>query len=228
MGKMSLKFFVLSLICACLCGCETFTDSVKKFFEPDEQAGLEEAASAAVYVPDGPRIRPGVGLIIQVAIPTQRPQDMSVMVDQKGEVTLPYLLTEPVKCDGLSLEAFRQKLVKRYQQYIHQPQVTVVFAPVPPDGVSPYGTVRVMGEVVREGPVNLPPTMDLTVTKALQAAGGLKQFANKRKVQVAHREKDGQLVLTLIDLEEIGKKGRIDLDKELKAGDVVYVYESYW
>ena len=93
-------------------------------------------------------------------------------------------------------------------------------------GVSPYGFVTVLGEIVNPGPVNMPPTMDLTVTKALQMAGNTKPFANKRNVLVTRRAKDGSLIRTEVDIIEIGEKGRIDKDIILKPGDVVFVRES--
>ena len=125
-----------------------------------------------------PRARPGVILHIQVGTTGLKPQDMEVQVDQQGCILPPYLLTEPVNCDGLTIQELQDKLVKAYEQYIRQPQVTVRFGKFDSStGVSPYGVVSVMGEVGRPGPVNIPATMDLTVTKALMAAGGTKQFA---------------------------------------------------
>lgn len=227
MGKKSLYFLSLLSICLCLCGCETISDGLGRLLAGETGDDAAKAASEAVYIPEGPRIRVGVFLIVQISTLGQPPREMEVMVDQNGEVTMPYLLTSPVKCDGLTLDAFRQKLVKRYQEFILQPQVTARFSPRA-DYPSPYGTVKVMGLVANPGPVNMPPTMDLTVTKAIQAAGGLRQFADKRKIQVTRREKDGSLVKTFVDLEEIGAKGLGELDMELKAGDVVYVHETWW
>ena len=70
--------------------------------------------------------------------------------------------------------------------------------------------------------------MDLTVLKVIQAAGGLRPFANKRNVQVTRGEKDGTFVKTTVDLVEIGEEGKAYKDMKLKAGDVVYVRETYW
>ena len=179
--------------------------------------------------PDTPRIRPGVAIVVQVGATGVQPVNMEAQVDSSGMATLPYLLKEPVLCDGLTLEACQQKLVKLYQQYMRQPQVTVRFASFDAKtGVSPYGTVNVQGEVANPGPVNLPPTMDLTVTKALQAAGGTRSFADKTRVQVTRFDENGVRQVIKVDLDEIGKKGRIDKDIRLKPGDVIYVHETIW
>lgn len=178
---------------------------------------------------DGPRVRPGVNLIIQVGTASSPPVVMNTLVDQKGEITIPLLLQEPIACDGLTLEALKEKLVKAYSQYYRQPMITVTFGPFDArGGVSPWGTVTVLGEVVRPGPVNMPSTMDLTVTKVLQEAGGCKPFADKSAILVTRCDKDGNLSRTKVDLNEIGKEGRIDKDMPLRAGDVVWVPETWY
>lgn len=205
-----------------LCGCHTI---VKAF--TDDGDPIDSAAVARYW--DGPRIGPGMALVVQVGSATTPIKDMSVMVDQNGDITLPYLLQEPVACDGLGLDALKQKLVKAYSLYIRQPQVTVTFGPYDQrSGVSPWGTVTVMGEVGTPGPVNMPPTMDLTVTKVLQVAGGVKPFADKSRIKVTRCDKDGQQTTTIVDLKEIGEQGRFDKDMVLKAGDVIYVPETWY
>lgn len=177
---------------------------------------------------EGGRVRPGVALIVQVGSLASQPVTMQVFVDQNGDITLQHLLQAPVACDGLTLDALKHKLVKVYSQYYKQPQVTVTFAPYDGKGVSPWGTVTVLGEVAVPGPVNMPSTMNLTVTKVLQAAGGLKPFANKTKIRVSRRDRDGNIVKFTVDLNEIGKNGRIDKDIPLNAGDVVWVPETWY
>ncbi len=168
-------------------------------------------------------------LVVQVGSATLSPKEMQVMVDQNGDITLPYLLQEPVACDGLGLDALKQKLVKAYAVYIRQPQISVTFGPYDQrSGVSPWGTVKVMGEVAQPGPINMPATMDMTVTKVLQVAGGVKPFADKSRILVTRCDKDGRRTRTRVDLREIGEDGRFDKDMVLKAGDVVYVPETWY
>ena len=177
---------------------------------------------------DGPRVRPGIVLLIQVGSASQPPTKMEVIVDQNGDITLPLLLQDPVACSGLSLEALKQKLVKAYLKYYRQPVVTVTFGPVADRGVSPWGTVTVLGEVSNPGPVNMPSTMDLTVTKALQMAGHCKPFADRSAIRVTRCDKDGRQSVTTVNLNEIGAGGRVDKDMLLRAGDVVWVPETWY
>ena len=225
MGKIYRRtrvLFVLLFVCVCTCGCETIQDFV---------GGGNHRVDSSVVATwwDGPRIRPGVLLIIQVGVSGSPPTVMNAEVDQNGDITLPYLLQKPVACDGLTLESLKQKLVKAYLEYLRQPMITVTFGPFDArGGVSPWGTVIVLGEVARPGPVNMPSTMDMTVTKVLQEAGGCKPFADKSAIVVSRCDKEGNQTKTKVDINEIGKGGRIDKDMPLRAGDVVWVPETWY
>ena len=212
----------LFCICACLCGCETASDLL------GQGNDRVDSAVAATWW-DGPRVRPGVLLIVQVGTAATSPTVMNVEVDQNGDITLPLLLDGPLACDGLTLDALKQKLFKAYSKFYRQPMITVTFGPFDArGGVSPWGTVTVLGEVMRPGPVNMPSTMDMTVTKVLQEAGGCKPFADKSSILVTRCAKDGTQMRTKVDLNEIGKDGRIDKDMPLRAGDVVWVPETWY
>lgn len=213
------RLFFLMLGFSFLAGCE--------LFEPAHSESLGAEVGATWW--DGPRIKPGVALTIQVGTPAAPPTVVNALVDQNGEVTMPLLLQEPVACDGLTLEAFRQKLIKEYSAYYRQPQITVTFAPFDPkSGVSPWGTITVLGEVNQPGPVNIPPTQEMTVTKALALAGQPKPFADRKRIRVTRCDRDGRQIKTYIDLNEIGKEGRVDKDMVLRAGDVVWVPETWY
>ncbi len=223
--------FVLAYACLGVCGCQSVIDFLDSLEGSgmSRQAPVDPSDDMVVYDDGVPRVRPGVAMMIQVGATSQQPTTMQVQVDQKGEITLQYLLQEPVLCNGLTLEALKQKLIKAYQVYIKQPVVTVAFLPVDGNnGVSPYGFVTVLGEVAQPGPVNMPATMDLTVTKALKLAGGLRPFADKGKIRVTSCDKDGNKKRTIVDLKEIGEKGLINKDITLRSGDVVWVPESWY
>ena len=216
MGKLCTRFLAfVMLACLMASGCESVTTYMKGLFG-DSNEQKEPAVMPEWF--DGPRVRPGVALVVQVSTIAQPPTTMQVLVDQNGDITLPLLLQEPVACNGLKLDALKQKLVKAYSVYYKQPQITVTFAPfdAKSGGVSPWGTV------------NMPSTQDLTVTKVIQASGGFRPFADKRRVRVSRCDKDGNRTQTNVDIEEIGKMGLIEKDMLLKAGDVVWVPETWY
>ena len=161
MGKLCLQIVSALAVVVCACGCVTAYENVRGMFKKPEPISPDFAAK---YV-DGPRVRVGVVLSIQVSTIAQSPVSMQVQVDQSGNITLPLLLQEPVHCDGMKLGELKEKLLQEYSVYYKQPQVVVTFSPVEQGGVSPWGTVTVLGEVASPGKVNMPSTMDLTVTK---------------------------------------------------------------
>lgn len=227
MVKLCHKLALVALITVSLCGCSVLS-SVWDSISGKEEEKVD--VTQFVRWSDGkPRIRPGVAILVNVGVAGRQSSKFDALVDQNGDITLPYLLKEPVHCDNMTLDALRQKLVKAYQEYIREPQVSVYFAPFDEaTGVSPYGTVTVLGEVQRQGPVNMPPTMELTVLKALQAAGGFRPFADKRSVQVSSCREDGTIDKRVVDTVAIGKDGRPDLNISLKDGDVVWVPERWY
>jgi len=196
--------------------------------------GLEDPARSdvdpqvmATYF-DGPTIRPGVALQIGVtAVGTQGSASKQYFVDADGCISME--LIGQVKCEGLSLVALQQKITAAYKEYFRDPHVTATFIYQSGQNmVSPWGTVTVLGEVGRPGPVDVPSTMDLRVTRALQLAGGVNAIGDKHRVQVTRCDKDGKQTKTKIDLIEIGEQGRPDKDMLLRAGDVVWVPMSWY
>ncbi len=177
---------------------------------------------------DGPKVRPGVALDISVsAVGAEGTSRKQHFVDADGYISME--LIGQVKCDGMTLVGLQKKLENNYKEYYLKPTVTVNFIYQPGQNmVSPYGTVTVLGEVARPGPVDMPQTMDLRLTRALQQAGGVTAIADKRRVQVTRCDKDGKQTKTKVDLVEIGEEGRLDKDMLLKPGDVVWVPMSWY
>jgi len=175
-------------------------------------------------VAEDPKIRPGISLKITL-ITTGKSEDSTVTVSLNGEITLP--LVNTFKCDGMTLSELEEKLKKVHEQFYQNPRVTVHFL-FGEGMLSPWGTVNVRGRVCREGPVNIPPTCDLTLTRALQLAGGVSALGNQNKVRITRARKDGKQCSVEVDLEEIGKRGKIEYDYTLQAGDVIWVPEIVW
>ena len=221
-----LRTILVTLLATVLCGCSWLSSLYDSAFGKEEER--VDVTQFARWSDGKPRLRPGVAVIVNVGVAGRQSSKFEALVDQNGDITMPLLLQEPIACDGLTLEALKQKLVKAYSVYYRQPQVSVTFAPYDGKGVSPWGTITVLGEVVSPGPVNIPSTMALPVTKALQMAGGLKPFANRSAICVTRCDKDGRQTRTYVDLKEIGKDGRVDKDMSLRAGDVVWVPETWY
>ena len=177
---------------------------------------------------DGPKVRPGVALDISVtAVGASQSSHKQYFVDADGYISME--LVGQIKCDGMSLVGLQKKIESAYKKYYLNPSVTVTFIyQAGQNMVSPWGTVTILGEVARQGPVDVPSTMDLRLTRALQLAGGVTAIADRRRVQVTRCDKDGKQTKTKVDLVEIGEEGRPDKDMLLKPGDVVWVPMSWY
>ena len=218
--------FILLSIPLFAAGCIDL-NAVGRFFGSEDSRVAPEAEVAATYVGE-PKVRNGLVISITVsAAGTEAYQSKEYRVDSEGKILMP--LIGAVKCDGLSLVELSDKIAGMYREYLQDPQITAVFVYASGSGmISPWGTVTVLGEVGRPGPVDIPSTQDLTVTRALQLAGGSSSLADNKRVQVSHCDKDGKITKTRVNLVEIGREGRVDKDIRLSAGDVIWVPMSYY
>ena len=217
--------FVLAcgLLAVGLGGCSVF-DYIGGLGQKD---GNVDPNVLATYF-DGPKVRPGVALGISVtAVGAQQSSHKQYFVDADGYISMEFV--GQIKCDGMSLVGLQKKIESAFKKYYLNPSVTVTFIyQAGQNMVSPWGTVTILGEVARQGPVDVPSTMDLRLTRALQLAGGVTAIADRRRVQVTRCDKDGKQTKTKVDLVEIGEEGRPDKDMLLKPGDVVWVPMSWY
>jgi polysaccharide export outer membrane protein len=218
MGKLYSYILFLAVFLG-IAGCQSFLY--------DTSENNVDAEVLATYF-DGPKVRPGVALAISVtATGAEGQAAKQYFVDADGYIAME--LVGQVKCDGLTLVGLQQKITAAYKEFFLDPHVTATFIYQAGGGmISPWGTVTVLGEVNRPGPVDVPSTMDLRVTRALQLAGGTTGIADKRNIRVTRCDKDGKQTKTTVDLIEIGQDGRPDKDMLLKAGDVVWVPMSWY
>lgn len=224
--KAFLRFLCLCTVCL-VCGCETVQNFLDEMEGSDERpTNVETNGMAATYF-EGPRVRPGIMLAISVtALGTAGRDTKQYIVDPEGKISME--LVGQIECAGLTLVELQRKIETAYKEYYRDPSCSATFIYKPGESVSPWGTVTVMGEVMRNGPVDVPSTQDLRVTRALLLAGGATSIADKRKVKVTRCDKDGKQTTTIVDLVEIGEKGRADKDMLLKAGDVIWVPMSWY
>ena len=219
MSFLSIKHLYLIVVVATLftTGCSLFN---RKNNNEEDQVLLPSNKQAE----KDPVIRPGVLLKIEVVSAGKAQVEVATKdVSAKGDILMPMI--GAIACDGLTIHELQEKLVEAYAEYVHDPQVTVSFV-YTAESVSPWGTVRVMGQVVRPGPVNIPPTRDLTVLRAIQLAGGATTLAAKSGVEVIRTMDDGSMKRIKVDLNKIGKEGKWQLDIKLEPDDVVFVPES--
>ena len=172
------------------------------------------------------KLRPGLIISMSVLVAGKKEIDEpSKRISDGGTIALP-LLGE-MGISDLSLNELQAKLTKSYQQYFIEPQVILDFVrDTGADGISPWGFVTVLGRVKIPGRVAIPATRDMTVSGAIQKAGGFGASAKESAILVTRSLPNNQTETRTINLKAVGTAGRLDDDIVLEANDVVYVPEA--
>lgn len=188
--------------------------------------GTAVAGGADAAGSRGGTLRPGLEIRLIVVVTGKKEVDeASIRLADDGTVRLP--LVGSVAAAGLTLGEFRDRLVKAYSEFLVDPEVVVDFVAGDAKlGVHPWGSVTVLGRVASPGRVSLPPTRDMTVIGAIQAAGGLAPSARDSSVRVTRRLPGGGTEIKDVDVRSVGSKGDVAEDMKLGDGDVIFVPEK--
>ncbi len=183
-------------------------------------------ADALLGADRSPLLRPGFVVRISVLASGKREIDSEVKrVSDNYQLDLPLIGT--VGVEGATLTSLIADLQARYKEYFINPQVVAEFVVEDrADAVSPWGAVVVLGRVRSPGKVNIPPTQDLTVSGAIQQAGGLDTSARASSIRLTRRTPEGKSMRITVDLTAVGQQGAAEKDLILKPGDLIFVPES--
>lgn len=147
-------------------------------------------------------------------------------VSEDGIAVLPMIGS--VALDGLTLSQASSQLSKLYGKFYQaRPLVRLQFSQDESSGgSSPWGYVTVLGRVRKPGRVNLPPTRDLTVSGAVQGAGGFDTSANVRAIRITRTGSDHKSKQIEVNMDQIGDRSEArQQDVPLRTGDIVFVPE---
>jgi polysaccharide export outer membrane protein len=143
--------------------------------DKDDKKPLPEAPSLNTEY----RLGPGDKLRIEVYKDAQLSQSLQVRPD--GKITLPLL--GDIEATGRTPIEMRDSITKSLKEYVTNPTVTVIVV----EATTPLAYV--MGEVNHPGAVNIQGS--LTIIQALALAGGLKDFADPKNIQVLRQTPSG-------------------------------------
>src|SRR5262249_44493075 len=130
----------------------------------------------------------GEGDVLGIVIWREPELSSKAAVRPDGKISLPLVNELPVV--GMTTPQLQTLLIEKYKPFLTVPQVFVSVQEIHSQ------KVYVMGQVGREG--EFPITGSSTVLQILAQAGGLKEFANKKKIYVLRTDN--------------GKKTRIPFD----------------
>ncbi len=190
----------------------------------EEPAELSPAPSRGKHTAKGePILQTGYVIRVKVVVGDKAevpPQDIQIL--DRNEIELP--LVGKVDCSGLTMNGLRSRLTSRYSEFFRNPVVTVSYVSSP--GISPWGSVYVMGAVRSEGWIPIPPTRELRVSRAIQAAGGVQAVGKKNDIRVTRKNPDGTRSVFWVDLVAMAKRGDDSADIILLPDDKIYVSEQ--
>ena len=179
------------------------------------------AASAADV-----RLRAGLVVGVTVLVSGKREiEEHAKRVADSGTITLPMLGSVVVKDKTLDELAIHLEVL--YREYFVNPQVIVDFVrDESPEAVSPWGFATVLGRVKKPGRISLPATRDLTVSGAIQQAGGFDTSAKDSAIRVTRRREDtGAIETREVNLRAVGALGKLEDDVAVQPDDVIFVPE---
>jgi len=162
-----------------------------------------------------------VGDRLSYRVVEERKPPVPLVIADSGEVEVP--LIGRISASGKTCKRLAQDIKGPLEkEYFYKATVIIGldFA-----SARTKGKVYVTGQVHNQGGQDIPADEEYTLSRAILKAGGLSDFANKRKVKVIHKGKDGTPETQVFDLEEIMEKGRMDKDPLLHPDDVVIVTE---
>ena len=174
-------------------------------------SGEQERPPQAPPMADGYRI--GAGDVLQITV--WREPDVSVpeaLVRVDGKISVP--LVGEVDAVGLTTTELKDILVEKFSHYINSPSVSVYTRQIN------SRKIYVLGNVKKEGPV--PLLRPMTVLQALNEAGGLGEWAVKKKIYVL-RKTDGKQVKMPFDYSAVIKGKRLEQNVVLLPDDTIVV-----
>jgi polysaccharide export outer membrane protein len=199
---MASQKLVLALLCFCL----------NVFARQDQVQALANPPSPeAAVVPASYRI--GAGDILQITVWKEPDASVpSIVVRPDGKISLPVI--KEVDVVGLTPAQLETQLTQRLDRFIHGAEVTVVVREIRSKKVYMVGAVR------HEGPVRLDSP--ITVLQAINEAGGLTEYAKRKKIYVLRNE-NGQPQRLPLDYDAVLRGERSELNVLLQPGDTIVV-----
>jgi len=174
------------------------------------------AAVAAAPRATDPVVPPGylIGTDDVLSIVYWKDKDMSAdaQVRPDGKIALP--LINEVTAAGLTPEQLREKLTEESKKYMEDANITVVVRQIN------SRKVFITGEVNKPGPY--PLTATTSVMQLIAMAGGLREYANSKKIIIMRTEK-GRAMSLPFNYRDVTSGKHLEQNVELKPGDTVVV-----
>lgn len=181
---------------------------------PATAAPAEATASPAEISPASPdEYHIGAGDVLQISVWKEPEASVgSTVVRPDGKIGLPLL--KEVEVVGLTPRQAEKIITDRLAKYIPAADVTVVVSAINSK------KLYLVGAVKSEGPI--PYTYRMTIMQALSEAGGLSDYAKRKKIYIL-RTQNGKDYRLPFDYDAVLKGERMELNIPLLPGDTIVV-----
>jgi polysaccharide export outer membrane protein len=190
-----------------------------RLMEPSGRAGGDVSGVPAVgrdlarTRPNAAEYRIGAGDVLGIEV-WKEPDASSpaAPVRPDGKISLP--MVGEVQAAGLTPTELESALTSKYREYIRDTHVTVVVKEINSK------KIYLIGEVKKEGAIRIQAPM--TVLQALAEAGGVTDYASRRKIYIL-RTVENRQVKFAFDYDAVVRGEKIDENITLAAGDTIVV-----
>lgn len=120
----------------------------------------------------------GLSDVLTVTVWKQPTLSGALLVRPDGKISMPLL--GDIQASGLKPMQLAAQISEMLKKYMRDPEVSVVVSQIH------HNFVYLLGEVGKKGPVTMTP--DMTLLDAIASAGGLTDFAKKKKIYVLRNQ----------------------------------------
>ena len=163
----------------------------------------------------------GNGDRLSYRVVEERKEPIPLFVTDSGEIEVPYIGRVTVAGKSCKEAALAIKPLLEKEYFF---KATVILG-LDTLSTRSRGKVYLMGQVKTQGAMELPADETLTVSKVILRAGGVADFANRRKVRLVRKKGNNQTETFIVDLVEILDKGHLEKDRGIKPDDLIIVPE---
>jgi polysaccharide export outer membrane protein len=157
--------------------------------------------------------RIGEGDVLQISVMGEPTASVpSAMVRTDGKITMP--LIKEIAVSGLTPTELEKIVTEQLSKMIRVPDVTVIVAQ------SNSQRVFMIGAVKKEGPLHY--TYRMSVMQAISEAGGLTDYAKRKRIYVIRNE-NGRQFQFHFDYDAVMKGQHMEMNMTLQPGDTVVV-----
>jgi polysaccharide biosynthesis/export protein len=188
--------------------------------QADTQAQPTQGATTAESRPSGPHGAHsddvyviGANDVLSVNVWKEPDISRSVPVRSDGKISLP--LVGELQASGQTPRQLESEITKKLQNYISEPEVTVIVTD------SKSQKINILGMIARPGTYLL--TGSTTVLDAIAMAGGFKDFAKQKSVYILRQGSDGTQKRISFNYKDVIKGKNPEQNIRLQAGDTIVV-----